>query len=137
MNATWNSASEIHNYMLNDPLLDYLNLAVEKPVSLFLNTIFDLGNKFEYKIVNTLFKDNYVKICNNQAEIKMNSKYEETLNEMKKGTPVIYQGSLRSEINHTVGSPDLLIRSDLINLLIPDADYNRKIDGCRCRDESE
>ena len=41
--------------------------------------------------------------------------FQDTINYMKQGIPIIYQGVVHNYDNQTYGSPDLLIRSDYIN----------------------
>ena len=46
------------------------------------------------------------------------SRYHETLNAMKRGVPIIYQGVLHNNRNYTMGSPDLIVRSDFLENLV-------------------
>jgi hypothetical protein len=124
----FSSASSVHNYMLDDPIIDYLklkNLSASKDSSehKFFNFLCEKGNKFEENIINKLFrifKNDFVQICFNQKDIPKISKFKETVREMLKGTPIIYQGSLHDVNDMTYGSPDIIIRSDYINKIIPE-----------------
>ncbi len=113
----WVSASMIHNFMLNDPLIDYLKLTTTDVKDNFFNLLCEFGNKFESVVVNELFP-NSKRICYNQEDILKIDKYNDTINEMNKGTPIIYQGVLKGSGN-LYGSPDILIRNDYINLYFP------------------
>ncbi|MDE0131486.1 MAG: hypothetical protein OXQ32_04415, partial [bacterium] len=44
---------------------------------------------------------------------------EATWDAMVEGTPIIYQGALRDTRHRVYGSPDLLIRSDILVSLFP------------------
>ncbi len=140
----WNemiSASSIRNYMLDDPLLDWLKYYnIEELDSIpqkknhnmchtqnivrncddTHNFIMGQGILFENIVYDNLIekskKDNHtiVKITesNNSQSIEM---FEKTVEHMKKGTDIIYQGVLHDYDNHLYGCPDLLIRSDKFN----------------------
>lgn len=61
-----------------------------------------------------------VKVANNYWDSYSIVKYQETIEHMKKGTPIIYQGVLHNKSNNTFGTPDIIIRSDYINKFILD-----------------
>ena len=66
----------------------------------------------------------FVKIANCKEDILDESKYQETIKAMEDQVGVIYQGVLHgNEEFRAFGSPDLLIRSDVVNLL-----FDQKID---------
>lgn len=132
----WISAGKTRNYMLNDPILDWLNLygdendlhrdKEEAFQGKILENLFSRGKIFETNVINFI-KDNFPKGCivqiikdeeNAPLESLKLSKYNLTLEEMKKGTYVIYQGVLRNHENKTFGIPDLLIRSDFLCKII-------------------
>lgn len=138
----WISASKLRNFMINDPLLDWLeeyriNNIYERPDKItcssanyhsvqsdtdFVSLIKNQGNEFEELILEDLMKkynNNIVQIAESyQARDK--SKMDLTLEHMKKGTPIIYQAVLHNSENKTYGCPDFLIRSDWINKLFGD-----------------
>jgi hypothetical protein len=146
----WHSASSVHNYILNDPLLDLLKyndlkngplagpntIVKDESDEIFYNYILDIGNRFEKAIIEKIIercneiselgpdKDKvkviFKQICFNQNDIKLKSSFEKTIQEISKGTPVIYQGSLHSEKMGTYGSPDLIIRTDYLNKIFND-----------------
>lgn len=125
-NQTWNSASSVQNYMLKDPILDWFKWS--KPVrgssndTKFVNFLMSQGNKFEQYVmsyISTKFgPQNIVKVSDNYEDIISVAKYLETIQLMKQGVPLIYQGVLHNPTNQTYGSPDILIRSDYINDLV-------------------
>jgi hypothetical protein len=140
----WNtmiSASSCKNYMLDDPLLDWLkyysitnltdtprqknhNLFTNRINSLQLNHtqfIMNQGCLFENHVFNymknNLTKFNIVQVVEDTGinSVQSYEKYMDTVKLMKKGTDIIYQGVLHDYKNKLYGSPDLLIRSDKIN----------------------
>ena len=93
----------------------------------FTPFIMKKGLEFENGIVNILKK----KFGKHMITIKSSGSYssgsmlnavhyQQTLDAMKKGVPVIYQGMVINEKNMTYGYPDLIVRSDYINDLVSD-----------------
>lgn len=121
----YNSASSVHNYMLNDPILDILKLKNFNEPCLFLDFILNKGKEFEKAVVSDILKkikeEDFVQISYNQEDILKNENYVKTINEINKGTPIIYQGVLHDHENKIYGSPDLIIRSDYLKLLFDEA----------------
>ena len=60
------------------------------------------------------YENNIVTIADS-IEARSIEKFKDTINEMNKGTPIIYQGILHNKNNKTFGSADLLVRSDWLN----------------------
>lgn len=76
-----------------------------------------MGNEFERDIIDLLIKKyylNFVKICESY-NAKDIDKYQSTLTEMKKGTPIIHQAVLHDPTSKIYGCVDLLVRSDWLN----------------------
>ncbi len=143
----WNemiSASSIRNYLLNDPLIDWLKYYsidnindIPVPVSKrnynmsnfkkqsnksnllsFNNFIMDQGNLFEKIVFDKLkeeFKNNTIVQVSFNNEAQSYQKYIETINCMKAGVDIIYQGVLHDYKKKLYGVPDLLVRSDKFN----------------------
>jgi hypothetical protein len=112
------SVSSIFNYLLKDPIVDYLKLYGKsrgfftdehynkslKNYS-FSNLIIQLGNQWEEKVIN------HIKTKIDVVEIqKSDNAFEQTLDLINKNTPIIYQGFLRDENFH--GYIDLLVHID-------------------------
>ncbi len=150
-NINWKymiSASSVRNYMLNDPLIDYLkeyNITKIEDIYIdnvnkkkqrykqlkninklnnktsknktFLQHILDGGVQFESDIIDIIKKNHKIVKVADYKDIHNEDKYQETINLMKQGTPIIYQGLLYNLENNTYGLPDLLVRSDYINKL--------------------
>jgi hypothetical protein len=134
------SATSIRNYMLNDPLLDFLkeyniNSLDAEPTrikfsnklpynrcnnfNMFTNCIMKAGIEFEDELIKIIKnKHKVVKVADSYIHSRCNDKFIETINYMKKGVPIIYQGVLHDYNNKTYGLPDLLVRSDYINKLM-------------------
>ena len=125
----WVSATETKNFMLNDPLLDWLNryggkfnLLSDKK----LNDKYDFneyirkkGIEFEKAIIYNLYKRFNNKIVNiaNNYEGYSTEKLKKTIDAMYKGIPIIHHGVLHNTKNNTFGIPDIIIRSDYLNKL--------------------
>lgn len=63
-------------------------------------------------------KFDFVTIARNKEDIASQSKYQETILEMEKQVAIIYQGVLHGNNDfRAYGSPDLLIRSDIVSEL--------------------
>ena len=140
----WVAASKTRNAALNDHCLDYfrafnIKKFSDKPkkmtfsfepsskyervnkepveASSFVDFLLISGNKFEDKIIKDIemkFAKEYIKIC--ESYDSRNIKYfNKTLEEMRKGTPILHQAVLYNYEHKVFGSADLLVRSDYIN----------------------
>ena len=131
----WVSASSTRNYAIRDPLLDWLDLYGEKngyrpddeipgydPRTDFTQFIFRQGHAFERAVVDYLRTlTDVVQVGAGDAEDSRDlGKAEETFAAMQRGEPVIYQGVVRDAATRTYGSPDLLVRSDVLAGLFPE-----------------
>lgn len=142
----WVAASKTRNSALNDHCLDYfrafnIKKFSDKPkkmrfsfepsskyerihkepidASSFVDFLLISGNDFEDSIIKDLkhkFKSKFVKICESYESRNMTF-FEQTLDHMKKGTPIIHQAVLYNFEHKVFGSADLLVRSDYINKL--------------------
>ena len=140
--SKWVSASSTRNYLLKDPLCDWLNVHYKTPVqnlnksgSFIVNTcsplsrnesnftefILEQGKLFESNILRLMYQkfgdDNIVDI-GGELNARSSEKVEETISAMKKGIPFIHSGVFHNHENETYGVPDLLVRSDWINDLV-------------------
>jgi putative phage-type endonuclease len=116
----WVSATRIRNFMMDDPIIDYLE-SHSKPSEYYVNTfqkcIMAHGNIFETTIIKQI-TDKYPKdiiTVANYQQAKSYDKHIETIECMKKGIPIIFQGVLHDYNYKLFGVPDLLIRSDWLN----------------------
>ena len=129
----WVSATETRNYVLADPLLDWLDLygsdfRFQRDDQLpgydlrtdYTKFILDKGMLFETAIVN-LLRPNYdvLTIATSPHDVRDLNKAKETCAAMEAGAPIIHQGVLRDPEQLTYGIPDLLVRSDVLLQLFP------------------
>lgn len=138
---SWITPTATRNYLLKDPLCDWLDryatkLTKEKPeisdiVSTvanngksegFLSFILNQGNNFEREVIGIIekkFGNKFVNISRwDKTERSLESRFLQTINAMKKGTPFIYQGVLIDSEEHIRGIPDLIVRSDYLEHLV-------------------
>lgn len=137
IDKTWNSPSQIHNYMLDDPIIDYFKYSNFSPnfsqdssnqdsssnnfEKYFFNFITMKGNVFENKVINYIKNKLNIQVAQvsfSQSDIPSISKFNETIELMTQGVPIIYQGVLHNPEKKIYGSPDLIIRSDYLNKLV-------------------
>lgn len=136
----WVSATKIKNFLLRDPLLDYLDLSNKRAIASIqlsgkvnnkkLEKIqFSKGNEFEKRIMNELqekYRENYVQISNCVEDILNKENAELTIKHMVNGTPIISQAVLYNYSNKTFGCADLLIRSDWVNKLFKEPQLTKE-----------
>jgi hypothetical protein len=130
------SASSVRNYMLNDPLLDYLqeyniysindnpsktsNYIKKNNINIdtFTKYIMDAGVEFEEELIKIIKKNHKIVKVADTFQARNINKFNETIELMKQGEPIIYQGVLHDYETKIYGLPDLLVRSDYINKLL-------------------
>jgi len=138
---TWVSATQTRNYLLKDPVIDWIKthyspfvtknpkytrkvinaVNYKKPGTNFHEFIMNQGNKFETRVIQYICgKFGSDMLCSIGGELNPHSpeKVKETVSAMNKGIPFIHGGVLHNPENQTYGIPDLLIRSDWINRLV-------------------
>jgi hypothetical protein len=141
INIDWDimvSASKVRNYLLEEPLLDWLkefniiniksqpikrqrsgitnynNLSVSGETD-FTQFIMNQGLLFESKVYEFLKRKHQVVQIAESYQAHSIEKYNETIKYMKAGAEIIYQGVLHDYENQIYGCPDLLVRSDRFN----------------------
>jgi hypothetical protein len=114
--------SDIKNYIMKDPLIDYLHLYYKNEFSKFFpnnqefcKSEFEIfikqkGIEYEKNIMDS-FPCEFTKV---NGPVSKKS-FSETLKLLKLKVPVIYQGVLYNDTNNTYGCPDLIIRGDYLN----------------------
>jgi len=128
------SATSTKNWFFGDTILDYFKKTRQhliksqcigniKPLpETFKSTIIQNGNLFETESMKFLKQSlgarNFKTICVDYRTSTSRAMYDETIQAMKKGVPIIYQGVVHNYDNGTYGIPDLLVRSDWINKLV-------------------
>ena len=136
--AAWVSASATRNHVLGDPLLDWLNLYGDQrgftrdnhlPTyderTDFTPFVLEQGVRFEAAVV-ALLRDTHpqhelLTLTAGHAQIRDHDAAVATFEAMRSGVPIIHQGVLWDAQHLTYGAPDLLVRSDILPLLFPDA----------------
>ena len=131
---SWVSAGRTRNWMLHDPLIDWLqlygksrNFVPSQELSDydqnldFLEFIFEKGREFEVGILR-LLQDNYevAILATDYRDIQKLRRAEETFAAMRAGVPVIHQGVLWDAQNRNYGAPDFLVRSDVLREMFPE-----------------
>ena len=142
----WVSASKTRNYALRDTLIDWLDCwydktngtITDKPFNTFNNSITNSeysfskflmgkGVEFESQVIKLIKKKvephEFVTICSSMVDYdkKILTYEKNSIDEIMKGTPVIYQPVLMNrvgELAYTYGMPDLLVRSDYLDKII-------------------
>ena len=145
--SDWISATKTKNYLLKDPVLDwlekyYMSLGygisdnsvskerikqdrelITKEFTILQNTLFKKGNEFEkliyQELENKVGKKNCVDVITSYKECCYD-KMKDTIKYLELGIPIIRQAVLYNDSNKTYGIADLLIRSDFINKLFDD-----------------
>ncbi len=129
----WVSAGRTRNWMLHDPLLDWLQLYGKSRGYLpdkeldgyeqnldFLAFLFERGHAFEAGMLQLLRERSEVMpIAQDYQDIRRLDKAEATFAAMQQGVPILYQAVLWDAQNLTYGAPDFLIRSDVLHDLFP------------------
>ncbi len=122
--AEYPSATQLFNYFLDDPLLDYLDIY---GTSLGFNIescpqhtleLMNKGCKFEELVIKAIRSKGLYVIEVSKFDKWVDGCFE-TLQLMKEGYPIIFQSYVVNHENKTKGHPDILIRSDYLNLLKP------------------
>lgn len=142
----WVSASSTRNFALEDQILDWLAMYGDKigyskdaqdgTDFNFSKFIMEKGQEFEEKyisLVRSRFGHLVETIGTGHGDSCSITKYKETLAAMKRGVPFIYQAVLHNTKNQTMGSPDLLVRSDYLDKLVTVSpiDPEEKTVGCK------
>lgn len=118
-NASYVSATEVKNYIINDPLVDWLKLyseSVPEQTNTFFNFITKQSTEFEVGVVN-YFRRNSLEVVTIANHITAQT-CRETIRHMKLGTPIIHSAPFQNSKKHIKGVIDLLVRSDYLNLIV-------------------
>ena len=130
----WVSATRTRNHVLGDPLLDWLGRYGDMkgyerdtpdPRTDYLRFVFRKGREFETRVADHLrhlHPDGVRTIISpddSPSQVASLAAAEATWEAMAEGTPIVYQGVLRDARHRVYGSPDLLVRSDVLVSLFP------------------
>ena len=132
--SNWVTPSEMRNYMLDDPLIDYLNHYGYKHNIIpdpkegefgFVEYVSKKGNDFETHVIELIknkYSSDFIEVGSKNCIFNDNL-FNKTIEYMKNGKNIIYHGFLRNEKDKIYGIPDLLVRSDFINKMFYDDLY--------------
>lgn len=134
--TAWVSASSIRNSMLGDPLLDWLDLYGHPqgwvpdeelpgydPRADFTRFVSDQGKRFEGAVLDVLRSAGLeiVEVAKPGDDSRDPDLASATFDLISSGVVAIWQGVLRDPENLMYGIADLLVRSDVLHELFPDA----------------
>jgi len=149
--SEWISASSFRNFFLNDTIIDWLkeynitsihDIPKSKEGNSSGSVKYEIEDPFTKFIMEQglFFEEKIMEVINNKYKtIKIAESYQardeglfiKTIDYMKKGIPIIYQGILHNHNNKTFGAPDLMIRNDFINKFIGYEVYNDKSESTK------
>lgn len=125
VNKEWVSGTAVKNYLLKDPILDWLKYRHGKNTDVHnygtgTHHLFEMGDKFESTVFDYLDKKykGYTKLVVEDTSRVNTEHSKQTFKFMKDGVPIIKQAALYNSSNKTCGVADLLIRSDWINKIV-------------------
>lgn len=130
----WIAATRTRNYVLGDPLLDWLAMHGSPKGFVqdrdypgydvrtdFTQLIFAQGRLFEEAVMEQIESLAVVKrISSDPYAVRDLDVSIQTAQAMRDGAEIIYQGVLRNPDTKTYGTPDLLVRSDILAKLFPE-----------------
>jgi hypothetical protein len=135
LDNSWIAAGRTRNYLLRDPLLDWLHLYGEDkgfvrddrrpeydPRTDLLPFLFERGIGFERAVLDCLStREDILTIARGPDDVRDRAKLEETFRAMVAGAPVIAQAVVWNPTTRTYGAADLVVRSDVLRAWFPDA----------------
>ena len=146
----WISATRTRNYMMRDPLCDWLerhctHLAMNQPHMTsgvlqavsgrrsssdggFTQYIMGQGVEFEAQVLRLIIERigvDMVLQVGGELNSRSPAKVQETVDAMMRGVPIIHSGLLHNPENQTFGIPDLIVRSDWLEKLVLLSPYSK------------
>jgi hypothetical protein len=136
IDKTWVSASTVRNYLLRDPLQDWLNeygnplvestttssqVPSSSPIVNLTTFLQDQGTEFEKRLIPRLFHKFGPQVIRDIGGSHGNctlAKFAETCTALREGVPIIYSGVLHDAESKMYGVPDLIVRSDWLGRLV-------------------
>lgn len=129
----WVAADSLRNFLREDPLLDWLDRHgagagfVRDDQSErwdartdFPGFLLAQGSRFKDEVTRLIGERVAVtRIAGGEMDARDPAKAEATLAAMRAGTPVVAQAVLRNPETRTYGVADLLVRSDIVNAVVP------------------
>ncbi len=110
------SVTSIKNWILGDPLIDYLNFygdkkLLTKPVFEecdFSNFIMDMGNKYETIVVDKLI-EKCIALGLTYTSIERSKGYHQTKDAISKNIDIIFQSQVKDWNRNIAGYPDIIV----------------------------
>ena len=129
--TSWVEARETKNWVIEDPLLDWLDVHGAAMGLKRDDERTDYDPKIDFGLFvaekTELFRQQFVARLASHGEIVTISadtdddRVEQTLANLRLGAALIVGGKIRNERRRTTASPDLLVRSDLWSSIVPGA----------------
>jgi hypothetical protein len=130
----WVAAGQTRNWVLSDPILDWLCLYGERagfvrddrrpsydPRSDFRRFILEKGLAFKAGVSRLLQeRGSVVRIAESRKDARSIGKARATVDALRSGAPVIAEAVLRNPARRSYGVVDLLVRSDLLTSWFPE-----------------
>jgi hypothetical protein len=113
----WVSGTDVRNYMLKDPLVDWLKFTRNKQHAnnnRFFDFITQQGRNFEDRIVKYVH-ENKIPVVTVSEKIT-NKTCRDVINLMHSGIPIIHSAPFKNAHKHIRGVIDLLVRSDFLHI---------------------
>lgn len=126
--SKWINSRDTCNYMMKDPILDWLNLYginnySQEGDDMFSTYINRKDMEFREAVIKNLYnrfeEKEIVSIADVSEKYSIN-KYYETVNAMIKGVPIILNGILHNCKNNIYGLSNLILRTDYLDKIIKD-----------------
>jgi hypothetical protein len=111
----WVGATWVRNYMMNDPLIDWLSKYSMAKHARGNTILFQRGKDFESAVIAELRKRFPVITVSERYDMSKLHKVKEL---MEMGTPIIHSAPVCTVADRTFGVCDILIRSDYINRVV-------------------
>jgi len=130
VDSSWISVNMIKNWMLNDPLIDWLNMygdksLMDKKPDIRFNFQYNLQTKkialFKVILANLTKRFNISTITEDK-ECSIDN-YNKTCDAIKRGVNIIHNGVLYDNENKIYGICDLIVRNDIIPQICRDGTF--------------
>jgi flagellar biosynthesis regulator FlbT len=136
----WINVKNVKNFMLDDPILDWLNLYGKdngfkydiKKKDLFKEYIQKKTEKFRKGVYDNIKKNNGIVVIDKKLDVR--KKVSLTLKNIIQGTNIILNGEIIENDLNIHGTCDILIRSDKINNIM-NINYEEQKIGCKIHDK--
>jgi hypothetical protein len=128
-NFFWVNATDTYNYMIRDPLVDWLKTVKKTGINnknVFVDFILKRGKDFETNLIE-YFKNQNIPIISVSDKITTQS-CKMTKHLMHQGVPVIHSAPFQNGRMHIRGVIDLLIRSDYFSNLVDENPLSDQIE---------